>query len=146
MTDEGEASSEFSEDQRKHLEFVQATISRLAGNSASTKTWTVTIGLAGFGLAKVKTDPSIAIAAVLLVAVLGLLDSRYLRQERLFRKLFDAVRKDDGGTSVYSMNASAFASDKSCRLRACLVSWSVAGFYGLLVVLGIVAVIADLVS
>lgn len=146
VEDKGAPTREFSEDERKHLDFIQATISRLAGNSASTKTGTVLIGLAGFGLSRAAEKSSITLAAVLVVAVLGVLDAQYLRQERLFRKLYEAVSSTEPSDCipVYSMGTGGFKYVTTCRLRSCVWSWSVAGFYGVLIVLGVAAFITGL--
>jgi len=63
-------------------------------NSYLLKGWTVTLVAATFAV-------SISVASVWLVATalfptvaFALLDARYLREERLFRRLYDAVRRD----------------------------------------------------
>jgi hypothetical protein len=81
------------QDMIKHLEFIQAVIARLAGNSFLLKGWATTLAAAGFGLVATNTAPWYVLAAVLFATTtLWALDAFYLRQERLFRELFDAVR------------------------------------------------------
>lgn len=72
----------------EQLKFIQAAISRLAGNSFLLKGWTVTLvaGLTAF--AKADADTSFAWIAVFVVIVLGLLDAYYLALERAFRELY----------------------------------------------------------
>jgi len=80
------------QDPTKHLELVQATIARMAGNSFLLKGWTVTIAAALFALAANDAHAAFAVVALLPAVSFWGLDAYYLRQERLFRKLYDAVR------------------------------------------------------
>ena len=81
------------EDMIKHLEFVQAVITRLASNSFLLKGWATTLAASGFALVAADTASWYILAAVLFATVtLWMLDAFYLRQERLFRNLYDAVR------------------------------------------------------
>jgi hypothetical protein len=78
----------------KHLELIQGVVNRLAGNSFSMKGWSITLVSALFALAA--KDANVRYAALALLPALCFwgLDAYYLRQERLFRKLYDAVRTD----------------------------------------------------
>ena len=76
----------------KHLEFIQAIIARMAGNSFLLKGWTVTVSAALFELAVKDSDATVAVIALFPALSFWGLDAYYLRQERLFRKLYDAVR------------------------------------------------------
>jgi hypothetical protein len=80
-------------DHVKHLEFVQGVINRLAGNSFSIKGWSVTLVAALFALAAKDANPLYAIVAALPALCFWGLDAYYLRQERLFRGLYDVIRK-----------------------------------------------------
>src|SRR5438309_1775864 len=80
------------EQKLKHLEMIQAVVSRLAGNSFSIKGWSITLVSALFALAA--KDANVRYAALALLPALCFwgLDAYYLRQERLYRKLYEAVR------------------------------------------------------
>jgi hypothetical protein len=80
-------------DRVKHLEFVQGVINRLAGNSFSIKGWSVTLVAALFALAAKDANPLYAVVAALPAFCFWGLDAYYLRQERLFRGLYDVIRK-----------------------------------------------------
>jgi len=82
-----------SADRAKHLEFVQDAISRMAGNSFVLKGWTVTIAAALFALAAKDSNRRFAILALFPALTFWGLDAYYLRQERLFRKLYDKLRR-----------------------------------------------------
>ena len=64
---------------------------------------------------------------------LRILDSYYLREERLFRYLYDDARR--GKVGVYSMNKNEYSS--KCKRRSVICSWSVLGFYGPLLLVGL---------
>lgn len=80
-------------DKTKHLEFLQNAITRMASNSFLLKGWTVTIAAALFALAAKDTNRRFAELALFPSLTFWGLDAYYLRQERLFRRLYDEVRK-----------------------------------------------------
>jgi uncharacterized membrane protein len=80
------------EERIKHLEFIQAAISRMAGNSALLKGWSVTIAAALLALAAKEASLRFAVLALFPAASFWILDAFYLRLERLFRSLYDDVR------------------------------------------------------
>ncbi len=121
------------DDQRKHLDFIQAVIARLASTSTASKGFALTVASATFGFAATKAVPGVAGIGLLVVASLAVLDAYYLREERLFRRLYDQARH--GLVDVYSMNKDAYASKSDRKQVIC--SWSVAGFYGPLLLVGL---------
>ena len=78
--------------QVKHLEFIQAVIKRMAGNSFQIKAWAVVLVSALLGFGVQQESAGFAVIAVFPAVVFWTLDAFYLRQERLFRELYDAVR------------------------------------------------------
>jgi hypothetical protein len=122
-----------SEDQRKHLDFIQAVIARLASSSAAAKGWGLTVATAAFGFSATKAVPVVAGLGLVVVIFFGILDSYYLREERLFRYLYDDARK--GNVEVYSMNKNDYSS--RCKRRNVIRSWSLLGFYGPLLLVGL---------
>lgn len=123
------------EDQRKHLDYVQGIISRLSASSATAKGWSLTVATAAFGFSAANAIPSVAGLGLVAVAFFGVLDSYYLREERLFRHLYDDARK--GKIEVYSMEKDRYLD--CCPRSTVLRSWSVAGFYGPLLFVGVLA-------
>jgi hypothetical protein len=84
------------EAKHKHLEFIQATISRLGTNSFHVKSWTVTVVAAIFVLAADKGADvrlNIFYVSAIPVVIFWILDGYFLWQERLFRKHYDFVGK-----------------------------------------------------
>ena len=83
-------------DQLKHLEFIQAVINRMAGNSALIKGWSITLSSALIGWAAANNAQiKYAVLGFFRPILFAVLDAFYLRQERLFRQLYDHTRKMD---------------------------------------------------
>jgi hypothetical protein len=98
------------EDFRKHLELIQGVINRLAGNSFSVKTWAVGLIAVLGGLAAKDADARLACALLFPALCFWWLDAYYLRQERLFRKLYEKAIEGDAKAPLYSLNPSPFES------------------------------------
>ncbi len=82
------------DDLPKHLELIQDVIERHARTAFVLKGWSVTLVAAVFLLAVRGADPALAMVAGLLPAITFWgLDAYYLRQERMYRALYDHVRK-----------------------------------------------------
>jgi len=77
----------------KHLEFIQSAISRIAANSFLLKGWSVTLAAALVALAAKDADLRFAVIALFPALIFWGLDAYYLRLERLFRALYDDVRR-----------------------------------------------------
>ncbi|WP_327409899.1 hypothetical protein OG458_28525 [Streptomyces sp. NBC_01281] len=92
----------------KHLEFLQSTITRLANNSFLIRGWAITLTSALVGISIGSGKSSLAIASAIPVIGFWFLDFFYLRQERLFRKLYDAVSRGDSAIPLFSMEVAAY--------------------------------------
>ena len=82
--------------QIKHLEMIQAVVTRMASNSFQVKTWCVALVTALLGLAS-KEARGIVFIAYFPVLSFWWLDAFFLHQERLFRALFNQVRQQTPG-------------------------------------------------
>ena len=91
-----------------HLQMIQAVITRMAGNSFMVKGWTVTLVAALFALAAVDANRFFVYVAYLPAVMFWALDAYFLRQERLFRKLYDHVREAKDRTVDFSMSTHPF--------------------------------------
>lgn len=76
----------------KHLEMIQGIISRMSANSFFLKGWTVTLVAGIFALASKDADKRYFLITYVPVLVFWCLDAYYLRQERLYRALYNSVR------------------------------------------------------
>lgn len=75
----------------KHLEFIQNVITRMNGNSFQIKSWTVTIVSALLAIYASTQNNYFILAALFPTIVFWFLDSYYLMQERKFRGLYNDV-------------------------------------------------------
>jgi hypothetical protein len=89
----------------KHMEMLQAVIGRLGNDSFLIKGWTITVAAAFLGFAVSQDRWQLALASVGPTALFWLLDSTYLRSERLFRDLFDRVRMGEDQEGPFFMGA-----------------------------------------
>ena len=122
----------------KHLEFIQSVITRMAHNSFLLKGWSVTLVAAIFVLAAKDANEAYAVLAFFPGLAFWGLDAYYLRQERLFRKLYDAVRKGQRDDDLYAMSTAECAGNvESWWSTAC--SGTVAGLHGMII--AVVAVV-----
>ena len=106
----------------KHLELIQGVINRMAANSFQLKGWSVIIVSALFALAAQNAKVYFVCLAYLPAVAFWLLDGYFLRQERLYRKLYDAVRKVSDDKSDFSMDTSEFKDKVSSWLATCFSS------------------------
>lgn len=130
----------------KHLEFIQGVVNRLASASFRMKGWSVVLASALLVLL-VRTGPA-EFGAILVFPVLMFwaLDGYFLSRERLFRRLYDDVRRKEGNVDL-SMDVDGFKS--TGRFGSLRDWWSAAWsvtlcpFY---VMLALVTVIASCVA
>lgn len=112
----------------------------MAANSGLAKGWSLTVATAAYGYALTKPAWPVAVVGLLAIAMFGLVDANYLRQERLFRHLFDEARLER--IDVYVMDTLAYRAADRCTWPSVVRSWSVRWFYGPIVLAGIVAAVA----
>lgn len=86
---------------QSHLLMLQGIIGRLALNSASCKTWCVSLVSALVVLVAGTNRPSLLLVAVLPIVIFAALDAYYLGLERRFRDCYSSfVTKLHAGTAV----------------------------------------------
>lgn len=77
----------------KHLDFLQAAITRMAGHSFQMKAWSVAVASATVAFAAAKdSNPRVAVLGVVPIVAFWALDAYYLALEGLFRTKYDSVR------------------------------------------------------
>jgi len=101
----------------KHLELIQAVINRMAFNSFSLKGWSVILVSALFALAASDPDTPFFYLAYFPNIAFWVLDAYFLQQERLFRKLYDAVRVLPEEAIDFSMNTAPYTQQVQSWLR-----------------------------
>lgn len=65
-------------------------------------------------------------------AILWMLDGYFLRQERLFRSLYDYVRQIDESDIDFSLDTAQFARESKNQMPRCMFSQTLLLFYGAL--------------
>lgn len=124
------------DDRRKHLDYVQAVIARLAQSSAIAKGWSLTIAGAAFGFSTLNQKWYLSLLGLAVIGSFSVLDMHYLYEERLFRGLYRGVCA--GTVPSFSMDKDAFRDQAS--KHGTYMSWSVLGFYSPLAVAGVIVV------
>ncbi|GGV33568.1 hypothetical protein [Streptomyces griseoflavus] len=96
------------EQELKHLELLQSVISRLGSNSFVVKGWCIT--LSGLLIAVADRVPAWKPVTVSVAVAVGfwLLDGYYLRQERLFRSLYERVARGEDPPPTLTMDAERY--------------------------------------
>lgn len=82
---------------------IQAVIARMAGNSFLLKGWSVTLVAALFALAAKDANKNYVNVAFIPVVIFWILDAYYLYEERLFRGVYERVRRLDESQIDFSM-------------------------------------------
>jgi hypothetical protein len=124
-----------------HLAMIQAVIARMASNSFALKTVTVILAAGVIALYGAVQTPSLlyATGALFPTVIFAWMDARYLRLERMYRRLYDEVRRG-GAVEPFDMDVSKYESTEPAALWM-LSSWSIAGLYlPVFIVIAILAV------
>jgi len=117
------------ENKRKHLEFIQGVITRMAGNLFFLRGWTITLIAALLALFMKSVDSENIIYLVILIFTFWILDGYFLSQERLFRDLYDYVRKLKEEDIDFSMSTQNFKKYKKNTLVFSMFSPTLLIFY-----------------
>jgi len=115
-----------------HLEMIQGVINRLAHNSFLLKGWSVVLVSAMFALAANGTEPLLVYLAYFPAISFWCLDGYFLRQERLFRALYDDVRGLEDERVDFSMDTDA-VKDQVDSWADITVSRTLIAFHGVIV-------------
>lgn len=119
----------------KHLEFIQGVVNRLATNSFRIKGWTVILVSALLVLLIRENRSDLAWIGFVPVFVFWGLDGYFLWQERLFRGLYDHVRKLEEDRIDFSMDTSGI----NRSWWSATLSITLCPFYGAIAVAVVIA-------
>ncbi|WP_328341292.1 hypothetical protein [Micromonospora sp. NBC_00421] len=122
----------------KHLEFLQEVIARMANTSLLVKGWTTTMSVTLLVASVERHSWPVAASLLLQVLVFWCVDGYYLRQERLFRRLYDAVRLADETVEPMAMSPLRFRAQITWAGAARSVT--LMAFYGTMVGIALVFV------
>ena len=98
---------DFDQNRIKHLEMIQAVVTRLSNEGFVIKGWAVTLAGVVAGLAINAESWPLAMLGCLPTLAFWALDATFLRDERLFRALGEHVRKGSPGVEPFFMGATA---------------------------------------
>ena len=126
----------------KHLELIETVINRMTQASFIIKGWTITLAVALLAVAANTMNTWYGLLALASTCVFWGLDAYYLRQERLFRCLYDKVRHGPNESNI-----PAFSMDTT-DCRGAVGSWfqtlwatTIVALHGVLLALVVMAVI-----
>lgn len=129
-------------DKQAHLQMIQEIIKRMANNSFLIKGWSVLLVSAILAVAFKEQQILFLLVAALPALVLWGLDGYFLREERLFRKLYNHVTTIDDEEIDFSMNYSDFSNNVPSWFTVAL-SWTLLAFHG--AILSSIAIITGMV-
>lgn len=115
----------------KHLEMIQGIVNRLGHDSFLIKGWSMAILAAGIiFIARSETQFQWVVVAFF-VPIIGfwVLDGYFLWQERLFRKVYDEIRKQE--STDFAMNIMKHKDKPKCSWTASIFSVTLNVFYGI---------------
>lgn len=117
------------ENKHKHLEFIQDVVNRMANTSFLLKGWALTLtgGLFALNYSDGRSLPVLILALIIIIIFWGL-DGYFIRQERLFRSLYDEVRGKSEQQIDFSMHTGHLVGGCNTMFQATF-SATVALFY-----------------
>lgn len=116
-----------------HLEMIQGIVNRLSHNSFLLKGWSVILVSAMFALAAKDSQLLFVYLAYFPAISFWCLDGYFLHQERLFRKLYDRVRKLPEEKIDFSMNTQSVHDLVACWVEVTM-SKTLLAFHGVILV------------
>lgn len=114
---------------QKHLEFIQNIIDRMAGNLFFLRGWTITLVAALFALFVKEANKQYVFVVYFPVIIFWILDGYFLSQERLFRALYDQVRKLPEKKVDFSMDTRSFQKSERNSWLSSMFSKTLLCFY-----------------
>lgn len=157
MTDESTTSPPPDlEDRRKHLDFIQAIVTRMSAASSNAKAWLLPVVTAAYGYALTQKADSVALLGLGATLLFAYLDANYLRQEKRFRSLYKAVASGQYNIATFSLQPDDLPSEVPTKEKGdwpagtprwinrllpgpnVWLSWSVGVFYVPVALLGVV--------
>lgn len=75
----------------KHLDYIQSIVTRMSHSSTQAKSWLLPVVTATFGYALTQRSGTVALLGIAAILLFGYMDASYLRQERAYRRLYNAA-------------------------------------------------------
>lgn len=99
------------ENKRKHLDYLQAVIARMAQNSFLIKGWSVTLVSALFAFAATNQDHRYVLISYIAIPAFWILDGFFIATEKRFRSLYNRVRKQTEEEIDFDLDPTPFAKE-----------------------------------
>lgn len=115
----------FSDEEIKHLEFIQGVITRMGANSFQIKGWMITLVSAFIGIYASTGNDKFALAGLFPTLLFWFLDTYYLWQERKFRGVYNGVIKKDKRISPFTMPVNLYTDKTDKQFSFTDTFWSV---------------------
>lgn len=115
-----------------HLGLIQGVITRMGANSFLLKGWSVTLVAAMFALAVKDADKRFMFISYFPVFVFWALDAFFLRQEKLFRKLYEDVAIGAIPSKAFTLDTSVVSNQIPSAI-AIFFSKTLLSFHGAIV-------------
>lgn len=140
------------DDRRKHLDLIQAIVTRMSSASSTAKGWLLPVVTATYGYAIVQHARSVALLGIAAVLLFAFLDANYLKQEKAYRRLYRAIVRNPQKDWQFSLDLTDADEPRGqeCCCKPVLrfvarwipgprvwFSWSIMPFYGALVIVGL---------
>ena len=127
------------EEQIKHLEFIQDVVTRMNSNSFQIKGWCITILSALCAIYAAEKNIAFIGIALLPTILFWWMDAYYLQQECKFRGLYNDISKENAEIRLFSMSINRYVGG-TYTFWASFKSRTISGLYGTLTILIIIAV------
>jgi len=124
----------------KHLELIQAVITKMANNAFLIKGWCVTLVAGLLALSAKDSNHTLVFIAYLPLLMMWGMDAFFLRQERLFRKLYDKCRAMLDVPADFSMSTADLEKQEQSWIRV-MFSKTLLLFYGTMAIALLIATI-----
>lgn len=131
------------ENKRAHLEMIQRIINRLSHNSFLLKGWSVILISSLFALAANDSQIIFVYLAYFPCVVFWGLDGYFLREEKLFRALYDYTRKINENDVDFSMDKSKVENEVDSLIDV-ICSKTLKAFHGVILISIIFVTIASI--
>lgn len=128
------------ESKLKHLELIQAVITRMANNSFFIKGWSVTIVAAILTLSNKDSDKKFIVIVIFPVIMFWILDAYFLYREKLFRHLYDYTRTKNNADIDFNMHVERYK-DVAGSIVSVFLTPSLLLFYGIMLLATLVAIL-----
>jgi len=129
----------------KHLEMIQAVITRMGGNLFLLKGWAITLIVALVAITVKDINIIYMLFAFCVLFVFWLLDGYFLSMERCFIDLYNDVRLKNEEEIDFSMNFNEYKKGRNTWIKS-MFSKTLLIFYGTLLVLMIVTSLMSAVN